>query len=43
MERDRILLGGGSRSCKVVGLPTMLTALPNAEVVVDLAKEIPTD
>ena len=43
MERDRILLGGGSRSCKVVGLPTMLTALPNAEVIVDLAKEIPVD
>ena len=42
MERDRILLGGGSRSCKVVGLPTMLTALPNSEVVVDLAKEVPT-
>jgi prolyl-tRNA editing enzyme YbaK/EbsC (Cys-tRNA(Pro) deacylase) len=43
MERERILLGGGSRSCKVVGLPTLLTALPNAEVVEDLAKAIPTD
>jgi prolyl-tRNA editing enzyme YbaK/EbsC (Cys-tRNA(Pro) deacylase) len=39
MECDRIVLGGGSRACKVVGPPALLTALPNAEVVVDLARE----
>ncbi len=38
MERERIVLGGGSRSCKVVGDPHLLTALPDAEVVDDLAK-----
>jgi prolyl-tRNA editing enzyme YbaK/EbsC (Cys-tRNA(Pro) deacylase) len=38
MERDCIVLGGGSRACKVVGSPTLLTALPNADVVVDLAR-----
>ncbi len=38
MDCDRIVLGGGSRSCKVVGAPTLLTALPNAEVVDDLAR-----
>lgn len=38
MERDRIVLGGGSRACKVVGPPALLTALPNAEVVADLAR-----
>ena len=37
MERDEIVVGGGSRSCKVVGPPAMLTALANAEVVDDLA------
>lgn len=36
--RQRIVLGGGSRACKVVGPPTLLTALPGAEVVADLAK-----
>ena len=40
VERERILLGGGSRSCKVVGPPTLLTALPNAEVVDGLATPI---
>src|SRR5262245_36129288 len=28
VERPRIVLGGGSRSCKVVGPPTLLTAQP---------------
>ena len=37
MARDRIVLGGGSRSCKVVGPPALLTALPNVEVVEGLA------
>ena len=41
MERDRIVLGGGSRSCKVVGAPGMLIALPNVEVVDDLARPMP--
>ena len=43
MELDWIVLGGGSRSCKVVGVPDLLTALPNVEVVPGLAKPIPTD
>lgn len=38
MDRETIVLGGGSRSCKVVGPPRMLLALPNAEVVTDLAR-----
>ena len=38
MECDRVVLGGGSRSCKVVGPPAMLTALPGAEVVEGLAR-----
>lgn len=40
MARERIVLGGGSRSCKVVGSPELLTALPAAEVVEDLAKAV---
>jgi prolyl-tRNA editing enzyme YbaK/EbsC (Cys-tRNA(Pro) deacylase) len=39
VQRDRIVLGGGSRSCKVVGPPTLLTAQPAVEVVEDLAFE----
>jgi prolyl-tRNA editing enzyme YbaK/EbsC (Cys-tRNA(Pro) deacylase) len=38
MECPRIVLGGGSRSCKVVGSPRLLSALPNAEVVEGLAR-----
>ena len=38
MDREQIVLGGGSRSCKVVGPPELLTALPGADVVDDLAK-----
>ena len=37
MARDRIVVGGGSRSCKVVGPPTMLLELDGATVVEDLA------
>lgn len=37
MARQRIVLGGGSRSCKVLAPPTVLVALPNAEVVAGLA------
>lgn len=35
--RPRIILGGGSRSCKVLGPPELLAALPSAEVVEGLA------
>jgi prolyl-tRNA editing enzyme YbaK/EbsC (Cys-tRNA(Pro) deacylase) len=38
MVRETIVLGGGSRSCKVVAPPSVLTSLPNAEVVTDLAQ-----
>jgi prolyl-tRNA editing enzyme YbaK/EbsC (Cys-tRNA(Pro) deacylase) len=40
MERKRIILGGGSRSRKVLADPAVLTAI-GAEVVADLAKEMP--
>jgi prolyl-tRNA editing enzyme YbaK/EbsC (Cys-tRNA(Pro) deacylase) len=41
MARDRIVLGGGSRSCKVVGPPSLLAALDQVEVVEGLAVEPP--
>jgi len=41
MNRDRIVLGGGGRDRKVVAPPAILNALPNAEVVVNLAKQAP--
>jgi prolyl-tRNA editing enzyme YbaK/EbsC (Cys-tRNA(Pro) deacylase) len=37
MDRPRIVLGGGSRSWKVIAEPTILLALPAAEVVAGLA------
>ena len=37
MSRPRIILGGGSRSCKILAPPQLLTALPNADVVDGLA------
>ena len=37
MTRRRIILGGGSRACKVLAPPQLLTALPNTEVVEALA------
>jgi prolyl-tRNA editing enzyme YbaK/EbsC (Cys-tRNA(Pro) deacylase) len=37
MGRERIVLGGGSRSWKVLAAPDILRALPNAEVVDGLA------
>lgn len=40
MQRSQIVLGGGSRDCKIVGDPRLLTALPGAEVVEGLAKPI---
>jgi prolyl-tRNA editing enzyme YbaK/EbsC (Cys-tRNA(Pro) deacylase) len=39
MTRTRVVLGGGSRSWKVVSTPAILRALPNAEVVEGLATE----
>ena len=38
MDRERIVLGGGSRSWKVIAPPAILERLPNVEVVPDLAK-----
>lgn len=37
MARERIVLGGGSRSCKVLAPPALLLALPGATVVEGLA------
>ena len=37
VERPRVVLGGGSRSWKVVGPPDLLLALPDVEVVDGLA------
>jgi prolyl-tRNA editing enzyme YbaK/EbsC (Cys-tRNA(Pro) deacylase) len=37
MGRERIVLGGGSRSSKVIAAPDILRRLPQAEVVDDLA------
>ncbi|MFL5680982.1 MAG: YbaK/EbsC family protein [Chloroflexota bacterium] len=37
MTRPRIVLGGGSRSWKVIASPAILRALPNVEVVDGLA------
>ena len=37
MGRPRIVVGGGSRACKVVGPPAMLLSVPSAEIVEDLA------
>ena len=38
MERDRIVVGGGSRALKIIGAPKMLAELANAEVVEGLAR-----
>lgn len=39
LDRDRIVLGGGTRDRKVVGPPSLLTALPQVDVVADLARD----
>ncbi|HEY0581886.1 MAG TPA: YbaK/EbsC family protein [Chloroflexota bacterium] len=39
VERERIVLGGGSRSTKVIAPPAILLKLPHAEVVEGLALE----
>jgi prolyl-tRNA editing enzyme YbaK/EbsC (Cys-tRNA(Pro) deacylase) len=42
MDRSRVVVGGGSRACKVVGPPAMLLSVPGAEVVDDLAVPAPS-
>ena len=37
MARERVVVGGGSRSAKVIGPPSMLLTIPTAEVIDDLA------
>jgi prolyl-tRNA editing enzyme YbaK/EbsC (Cys-tRNA(Pro) deacylase) len=39
MARDRIVLGGGSRSWKVIAAPSILRRLPNMEIVEGLAAD----
>ena len=41
MTRERIVLGGGSRSWKVIAPPSILLTLPGAEVLVGLANPAP--
>ncbi len=43
MARPRVVLGGGSRSWKVIAPPSILLALPSVEVVDGLAAPPPTD
>ena len=43
MQRDRIVLGGGSRSWKVIAPPAILRSLPNVEIVDGLAAPRPVD
>jgi len=43
MDRERIVLGGGSRSWKVVAPPSILRTLPNAEIVEGLANPRPSE
>ena len=40
MDRERIVLGGGSRSWKVIAPPEILTKLPKAAVVEGLANPV---
>jgi prolyl-tRNA editing enzyme YbaK/EbsC (Cys-tRNA(Pro) deacylase) len=39
MDQERIVLGGGSRSTKVLAPPSILLRLPGAEVVEGLAND----
>ena len=41
MQLERVVLGGGDRSSKIIADPALLTHLPNAEVVDGLGKPIP--
>jgi prolyl-tRNA editing enzyme YbaK/EbsC (Cys-tRNA(Pro) deacylase) len=40
MDRERVIVGGGSRSIKIRVAPAALAALPGAEVVPDLASRV---
>jgi prolyl-tRNA editing enzyme YbaK/EbsC (Cys-tRNA(Pro) deacylase) len=40
MERSSVIVGGGSRSIKLVVTPAMLAAVPNAEVIDGLARPV---
>ena len=40
MERERVILGAGNRHWKVIAAPAFLAALPGAEVVEGLAREV---
>lgn len=42
MERDRLIIGGGSRDRKLLVPPATLAGHPGAEVVEELAKQIET-
>jgi len=42
MDRTRIVLGGGSRSWKVIAPPSILESIPNAEIVAGLAAPRPS-
>ena len=42
MDRERIVLGGGSRSWKVLAPPSILQTLPNVEIVEGLANPAPS-
>jgi prolyl-tRNA editing enzyme YbaK/EbsC (Cys-tRNA(Pro) deacylase) len=39
MQRERVVLGGGSRSWKVIAPPSILLTLPGVQVVEGLATE----
>ena len=41
MDCNAIIVGGGSRDCKILCPPASLAELPTAEVVPDLAKTVP--
>ena len=41
MERERVIVGGGGRDRKILCPPSTLVALAGAEVVPDLAREVP--
>jgi prolyl-tRNA editing enzyme YbaK/EbsC (Cys-tRNA(Pro) deacylase) len=43
MELEKVIVGGGSRNRKLLVPPTSLAALPGAEVVQALAKDLPTE
>lgn len=43
VTRERIVLGGGNRSSKVIAAPAILLKLPGAEVVAGLATDVPAE